>query len=924
MRRDPTAFRERFNAYKNGKSVSEIYGLPGYAGGTSSYLDDTINFLKEHEGFKDTTYTDGNGIPTIGYGFTDSALVKKGRISRAEADARLKKEILAREAFLSKMTNWDKLGEGAKTALRSYYYNYPAGFKDTTKFMQAWNAGNYAEAIRQVDAGWNDTKNPGLRTRREREQALLKADPFLMPAPQKPMSQTTAAELNAERQFQPWSNYHSTDYPINNPAPASVSSWNSPQSPAYTPSQYSGSNAYFKMPTVREAVEASMWKPGYKNGKLPGYYLGKNDEIEELIKSRQQQRSDNTIVSKQPVQYTVKRSFKNPVVAQNLVDEKQKQQPVIRQGKNYTQRRIEEETKRVPEEIYSALQGIGIGSDIVGKTFGLPPIYSSLKAAKEFSKGNVLSGVMWSLPFIAEAKPAITAEIGPWWNAKKTWGKNFKFNNDSYYRSVNLDKGDMPVSAIEDANSIGIIRSLNKNFEGRPYFSVGQYENTSFPQASRSNAIIEADPSLHEFVSVGDFSHSIQPNVKILPGETVMPVIKTPQATFPGGDLRSGAFSYWTPESLLGMKYWRNRSFTPNLNSPQLRYIDALQSQDINTAQRIINETYAQKAGNGIILNTEGQPENMVHTVGDSYKPGFREFDPNIEGQNSFIYTTDAAGRPMSSSYSSYYFTENEAKTGALKRFNAYMKDTKRNIESLQERINDSNTPDVLRKSYQRTLDRLNDEYNNKRMDIYNNFLAENLKKVDPSRQIRLYGKLENPIIVDAEGAGWNKFLGPDAWGGKTEMSTRELEQLIQTANDVGFGTNLGAKPGIIDGAIIKNVVDYGGKKITDPLMTPHTVFEFSIPNQLKLSQPVTYTKDGLGVWPWQRFDWSKADMHFANGKSPIYIKPAKRGSFTAAAKRRGMTVSQLESAVLKNPSKYSKAMRKKAQFSRNTRSWKK
>ena len=47
---DVTAFRERFNAYKNGKSVSEIYdaGLPRYAGGTpsSDYIsDDTIDFI---------------------------------------------------------------------------------------------------------------------------------------------------------------------------------------------------------------------------------------------------------------------------------------------------------------------------------------------------------------------------------------------------------------------------------------------------------------------------------------------------------------------------------------------------------------------------------------------------------------------------------------------------------------------------------------------------------------------------------------------------------------------------------------------------------------------------------------------------------------------------------------------------------------
>lgn len=190
MGKDTTAFRERFNAYKNGKSVSEIYdaGLPRYAGGTPSY-NNTMQFLKQYEGFKDTAYLDGNGVPTIGYGFTDTALVSKGKISRAEADARLRQEVANREKFLSKMKNWDKLSEDSKTALRSYYYNYPAGFKPSTKFMQAWNAGNYSEAIRQVDAGMNDKKNPGLRTRRLKEQAMLKADPFLMPLTNVPVQE---------------------------------------------------------------------------------------------------------------------------------------------------------------------------------------------------------------------------------------------------------------------------------------------------------------------------------------------------------------------------------------------------------------------------------------------------------------------------------------------------------------------------------------------------------------------------------------------------------------------------------------------------------------------------------------------------------------------------------------------------------------
>jgi hypothetical protein len=38
-RKDPTAFKQRFEAYKNGKSVKEIYdaGLPKYGDGTIPY-----------------------------------------------------------------------------------------------------------------------------------------------------------------------------------------------------------------------------------------------------------------------------------------------------------------------------------------------------------------------------------------------------------------------------------------------------------------------------------------------------------------------------------------------------------------------------------------------------------------------------------------------------------------------------------------------------------------------------------------------------------------------------------------------------------------------------------------------------------------------------------------------------------------------
>lgn len=59
------------------------------------------------------------------------------------------------------------------------------------------------------------------------------------------------------------------------------------------------------------------------------------------------------------------------------------------------------------------------------------------------------------------------------------------------------------------------------------------------------------------------------------------------------------------------------------------------------------------------------------------------------------------------------------------------------------------------------------------------------------------------------------------------------------------------------------------------------------------------------------------------NSGKDIHIKPSKSGTFTKAAKQHGMSVQGFANKVLKNPSKYSAAMRKKANFARNAASWK-
>ena len=54
-----------------------------------------------------------------------------------------------------------------------------------------------------------------------------------------------------------------------------------------------------------------------------------------------------------------------------------------------------------------------------------------------------------------------------------------------------------------------------------------------------------------------------------------------------------------------------------------------------------------------------------------------------------------------------------------------------------------------------------------------------------------------------------------------------------------------------------------------------------------------------------------------------IYIKPSKKGTFTAAAKKRGMEVQEFASKVMENKEDYSSAMVKKANFAKNAAKWK-
>jgi hypothetical protein len=56
----------------------------------------------------------------------------------------------------------------------------------------------------------------------------------------------------------------------------------------------------------------------------------------------------------------------------------------------------------------------------------------------------------------------------------------------------------------------------------------------------------------------------------------------------------------------------------------------------------------------------------------------------------------------------------------------------------------------------------------------------------------------------------------------------------------------------------------------------------------------------------------------------PIKIKPSKKGTFTASAKKAGKSVQGEATSVLKPGSKATPTMKKKAQFVKNAAKWNK
>lgn len=157
----------------------------------SSYApsQDIINYIKKTEAFRPNWYLDGNGIPTIGYGFTgpEARRLFPNGITREQADKYFADSLAKRVPILAKDTpNWNTLTQNQRDALLSYHYNVGEGSyrNKHPKLQEALTNKDWENVMLNMDAGYTDRKNPGLRIRRDYERQLFKSG-IPIPKPQR-------------------------------------------------------------------------------------------------------------------------------------------------------------------------------------------------------------------------------------------------------------------------------------------------------------------------------------------------------------------------------------------------------------------------------------------------------------------------------------------------------------------------------------------------------------------------------------------------------------------------------------------------------------------------------------------------------------------------------------------------------------------
>lgn len=170
----------------------------------------------------------------------------------------------------------------------------------------------------------------------------------------------------------------------------------------------------------------------------------------------------------------------------------------------------------------------------------------------------------------------------------------------------------------------------------------------------------------------------------------------------------------------------------------------------------------------------------------------------------------------------------------------------------------------------------------------------------------------------------WSSFSPMDTVSWKDIRGLSAGQAIGNTIGAIGSGASAGAAVGGPMGAIVGGAVGLGSsiagifsgnKKAKKQAANLNN--QINLANEKNLSS-LEYRADSLD---------SQAGLNalanFSAEGGQIHIAPSKRGTFTAAAKKRGKSVQEFASQVLSNKDNYSTAMVKKANFAKNASKWK-
>ena len=133
-----------------------------------------LNHIKSHEGLRTTAYRDPVGVLTIGYGHTGPDVKPGQKITEAQAEALLRKDVAWAENAVRKNVKVP-LTQGQFDALTSFTFNCGAGALQKSTLLKKLNAGDYAGA--QAEFGkWvhgGGKVLPGLVRRRNEEAQMF-------------------------------------------------------------------------------------------------------------------------------------------------------------------------------------------------------------------------------------------------------------------------------------------------------------------------------------------------------------------------------------------------------------------------------------------------------------------------------------------------------------------------------------------------------------------------------------------------------------------------------------------------------------------------------------------------------------------------------------------------------------------------------